>query len=432
MLIYAASISPRLQYIADFIGQELDASSPELTTDKDKFISYKGVRINYSYESIPGVFRISPKNLLFETGIREQAIEIFATNHYKAFFKTEGDFPFDIFSTCFYLLSRYEEYLPHTKDIFGRYAHENSLAYRENFLQVPLVNTWLRHFKEILISVYSDAKFTTRPFRYLPTYDIDEAFSFRYKNWKRIIGGSFNDVLNGRFKRLKHRVEVLLGIKEDPFYSFGWMNELHRQFRIQPLYFFLVADKISKYDRNVHPGNKALQLLIRAQSENYQLGVHPSWQSNEKPGLIKKEISTIEKITKRKILNSRQHFVKFTLPATFRLLIDAGIQQDFSMGYGSINGFRASVASSFYWYDLEKEQATGLKLYPFCYMEANSFYEQHHSPELALEEMLHYYHVIKEVNGILVTIWHNTFLGTDNKFRGWKEVYSKFYSIAAV
>jgi hypothetical protein len=53
------------------------------------------------------------------------------------------------------------------------------------------------------------------------------------------------------------------------------------------------------------------------------------------------------------------------LPETFRHLLDTGIQEDFSMGYGSINGFRASVASPFYWYDLEKEQTTYLLLYPF-------------------------------------------------------------------
>jgi len=100
--------------------------------------------------------------------------------------------------------------------------------------------------------------------------------------------------------------------------------------------------------------------------------------------------------------------------------------EDFSMGYGSINGFRASVAYPFYWYDLEKEETTGLLLYPFCYMEANSFYEQKYSPQKALEEMKWYYNEVKRVNGTLITIWHNTFLGTDERFVGWKDVYAEF------
>lgn len=96
------------------------------------------------------------------------------------------------------------------------------------------------------------------------------------------------------------------------------------------------------------------------------------------------------------------------------------------MGYGSINGFRASVASSFYWYDLAAETTTSLKLHPFCYMDANSFYEQNQTPEKAFGEMLHYFNIIKSVNGSMITIWHNTFLGTHRRFAGWQEVYKKF------
>jgi hypothetical protein len=128
------------------------------------------------------------------------------------------------------------------------------------------------------------------------------------------------------------------------------------------------------------------------------------------------------------VTSSRQHFIRFTLPETFRQLIDAGIKEDFSMGYGSINGFRASVASPFYWYDLEKEQTTHLLLHPFCYMEANSFYEQKQNPEQALQEMLQYYSEVKKAKGTLITIWHNTFLGTDEKFKGWREVYKIFFN----
>jgi hypothetical protein len=107
-------------------------------------------------------------------------------------------------------------------------------------------------------------------------------------------------------------------------------------------------------------------------------------------------------------------------------LIAAGITDDHSMGYGSINGFRASVASSFFWYDLEKEQQTGLLLHPFCFMEANSFFEQKYLPQRAYEEMMHYYNAVKAVNGTLITIWHNNFLGTYPMFRGWRDVYEEF------
>jgi hypothetical protein len=59
-------------------------------------------------------------------------------------------------------------------------------------------------------------------------------------------------------------------------------------------------------------------------------------------------------------------------------------------------------------------------------MDANSFFEQKHTPQQALEEMLHYFSIIKSVNGTMITIWHNTFLGTHKRFAGWREVYEEF------
>jgi hypothetical protein len=114
------------------------------------------------------------------------------------------------------------------------------------------------------------------------------------------------------------------------------------------------------------------------------------------------------------------------LPATYRRLIDCGITRDYSMGYGSVNGFRASVASSFYWFDLEKNESTPLVIFPFCFMDANAFYEQQSTPKIAYDELKHYYNIIKKVNGLFITIWHNNFLGTEPMFTAWKDMYDLF------
>ena len=96
------------------------------------------------------------------------------------------------------------------------------------------------------------------------------------------------------------------------------------------------------------------------------------------------------------------------------------------MGYGTINGFRASVASSFYWYDLEKEEATNLMVFPFCFMDANAYYEQKLEAHQALSELMKFYQSIRKVNGMMCTIWHNSFVGSSPMFKGWKEAYEIF------
>jgi hypothetical protein len=128
----------------------------------------------------------------------------------------------------------------------------------------------------------------------------------------------------------------------------------------------------------------------------------------------------------KKIVHSRQHYIRFTLPATFRRLIETGIEKDFSMGYGSINGFRASVCSPYYWYDLEKESATTLMLYPFCFMDANSLFEQKQTPQQTYNELIQYYERVKGCKGVFIPIWHNFILGTDAAYEGWRNMFEVF------
>jgi hypothetical protein len=201
---------------------------------------------------------------------------------------------------------------------------------------------------------------------------------------------------------------------------------LHQQYSLQPLYFFHVGQKRTLYDKNINTSNKDFRELVSQHAYSYTIGLHPSWHSGDDPQYVQIEKQVLEKLTRQPISIARQHYIRFTLPYTFQQLLANGISNDYSMGYGSINGFRASIASPFYWYDLEKEEQTALLLHPFCFMDANAFYEQKLSPEQALEEAMHYYQVVKRVHGTLITIWHNNILGTDAMYNGWREVYQQF------
>jgi len=436
VIIYAHTLTARLQYIADFIGKEINGNHFfHLTDDVEVYRGSQDLRINYSGEKIMAdELLMMPHRLLFETGIRQQPIDCFEINGYKAFFRGLGDYPFDIFAASFYLLTRYEEYLPHKKDEYGRYAHENSLAYRDNFLHLPLINLWIRDFKRVLQDRFPTLHDEFRNgnqnqrFRFLPTYDIDEAWSFKHKSFCKTAGGVARSFFKGGWQQITERIGVLTGKQKDPYDAYQWMDQLHQRFNLQPRYFFIMADKNSRYDKNILPGKKAMGELIRQLTTKYSVGLHPSWQSGDDVSLIRKEKEMLEKITGEKILSSRQHYIRLTLPETFRFLIEAGIENDYSMGYGSINGFRASVTSAFFWYDLEKEITTQLRLFPFCFMDANSFYEQKISAQEAYEEMNRYSEIIKTVNGTMISIWHNSFLGNSPIYRGWKEAYEKFIS----
>jgi hypothetical protein len=419
-LLYSHINSPRLQYVANLIFKELLGTKISIVTDAVYFNNYDGVKINYSNESFDGVFSVQPHALLFENSIQQQPIECFELNGTTAFFKTDkGDHPFDIFAATFYLISRYEEYLPYEKDAYGRYSHTNSLAFKQNFLSLPLVNIWVNELAETLKYKFPLFSFQFPAFSFQPTYDIDMAFSYKHKGVIRNAGG---------FLRSPswERIAVLLGAKKDPFDSYEWMDKLHEENKLQPVYFFLVAAKNGKYDKNILLHKNIMHRLTKRYAEKYSTGLHPSWQSGDDPALLQKEKEHLEIMSGITITRSRQHYIRFELPGTYERLLAAGITADYSMGYGTINGFRASVASPFYWYNLQKDEQTLLRIYPFCFMDANSFYEERLSAEAAYEELMHYYTICKKVNGTLITIWHNNFLGSSATFEGWRAIYERF------
>jgi hypothetical protein len=423
----------------EFVSKEFfgESGNIAITTDKEAFIAAAGPKINYSAEILTGCFTLRPAippglsatapiPLLFESGIHAIEIECFLSKDQKAFFPTAGDFPFDLLAATFYLLSRYEEYLPHPKDQYGRFPYTHSLAWREGFLDQPLVNTWLQEFKSALSRHYPGLIFRYPTFKFVPTYDIDTAYSYLYKGWRRNMGGALKAVLTGRWTQVEERIAVLRRRKKDPFDVYEWLDSLHLYCRVRPYYFFLAAARQNGVDRNTPISGAGLQDLIRYHSLGSRLGIHPSWQSGDHENLLKEELEWMEYVSGQKIIRSRQHYIRFTLPVTYRHLLQQGIEQDFSMGYGSINGFRASVASSFFWYDLEKEEKTALRIFPFCFMDANSFYEQQHSAADAMSELMQQYRQIRKVNGLMVTIWHNSILGRGPEFTGWREAYETF------
>jgi hypothetical protein len=427
MLFYNDYSYPRLNYMLDLIGREIFNEPFTLVSDVDRFKAFSGPKLNYSAGIISdNEFFIRPHGLLSETGIQEQQINVFNFNARPAFFQTDGDYAFDIFSAAFYLISRYEEYLSFEPDTYGRFPHQASLAFKENFLDAPLINYWLEDFKNALRLKFPELIFRNKDFKFIPSYDIDIAYSYKYKGLKRNLGGFCKSLLQGQWAYLLDRWDVLFNKKKDPFDSYEWLDSLHLYCRTRAYYFFLLSKNPVGFDRNISPEKLEMRSLIAYHAGGYTVGIHPSWQSGDEEAVLMEEVDELAAITGVSVKYSRQHYIRMYFPLTYRRLIDVGIDKDFSMGYGSANGFRASIASSFYWYDLKAEKKTSLMIFPFCFMDSNAFYEDSLRPQAAFSELMNYYRKIKEVNGLMVTIWHNNFFGTDPLFAGWKEVYEVF------
>ena len=438
IFIYTPKVNTRISYVFDLIfNQFLGIPKVSLTSDRYTFSNMSDVaKINYSRSFLSDIPYFFPASLLLETGIRtlnpvfkKHDALMAAFFHVPAPNNQHSCFPFDPFALAFYLVSRYEEYLDFPADKFGRFSASNSVAYKNGFLQQPLVNLWALKIKTLLEKKYPNLQFNCPQYQYTPSYDIDHAYAFLQKGWLRQSAAFGKNVIKLDLETLSLQLKTWLRIQKDPYDCFHYLESLDNKYQLKPIYFWLLGD-YGTYDKNIHYNNKHFRQLIQKNAQKHPLGIHPSFGSNRAQNIVAKEIHRLEKITSEGIKKSRQHFLILELPKTYDRLVNLGIQEDYSMGYAQQLGFRASIAHSFYWYNLKTEQKTSLQIFPFQLMDVtfNTYLKQ--SPEEVLEQAAHIIQHTKEVGGHLISIWHNSSLCEAWQWKRWRDAYEAIIEAA--
>ncbi len=427
IVVYSPVSSNRLTYVLDWLFKErlqlpyrISHNINDLGTAS---IIYDPI---FNLPAVNGIF-MPASGLLSETDIKQFTPDTGEWNGMPTLFATRAPgytISFDLFSAIFYLLSRYEEYYSYVPDKHGRYPAAESILFQQGWLAEPIVDEWVTAFGKLITSKLGIVV-TATPYCYLPTYDIDIAYSHAYKGIARIAGAYLRALLKGDVHQINERTQVLKKKKTDPYDSFAWLRQLHYDCNYRPVYFILSALKTSAFDRNIHPLHPAMVRVIKQMDKDGDSGIHPSYFATDK-AVFEKEKSTLEDITGHKVVLSRQHYIKLKIPATYRLLTQCGIAADYSMGYGAHLGFRAGTGSSFLWYDIENEQVSHLRVHPFCFMDTTAHFELGLPTEQAFEALKGMGEQLKENNSTLITIFHNFSLGTAREWHGWPEAYKKF------
>ena len=204
---------------------------------------------------------------------------------------------------------------------------------------------------------------------------------------------------------------------------------LKKEYAVTTIFFFSIGD-YTTFDTNVSASKTKYQLLIKEMQDYARVGLHPSYFTNQNPVLLKKEKERLESITNTPVRKSRQHYLRFSLPETYQNLIDLEIEEEYSMGYASNVGFRASTCTPFYFYDLDFEIQTPLKVYPFALMDTTLNDYMKLTPKQSLGRIRDLRNEVKAVNGTFITLFHNESLSDYLRWKGWKRLYESMLKIA--
>jgi len=424
--IYSEIKSPRLTYVCDFVFKKVMAQRYKLYDSYIDFENSSDQKINYSSKNLKGI-QITPNGLLEEKGLNQWKISNGEWRKLPIFFtNSSSQIPFDVFSAVFYLISRYEEYLPSERDSHDRYKAMNSILYKLGILHKPIVDLWCQQLHLELFGTTA----LSRTYSYLSTIDVDNAYAYKFKSFWVKAGGTIRSVLRRDKQDLRLRIGCYFRKQEDPYDNYDVIDQVHKSVKAGGIYFFLLSDKNEK-DRNLSYTNKHYRSLISALQRENQVGIHPGYRTSTDPERTHTEKVRLEDIIGKEVLKSRQHFLKFKFPETARNLVQCGVEEDYSMGYAEELGFRAGTCTPFRFFDLQKNESSSLEFHSSPIMDATLNRYLSLSPDEAISRAKSLITEVESLGGEMVTIWHNETLSEINEWKGWTRVFKEIVSHAA-
>jgi len=418
--IYAEIESPRLNYALKALFSPVNVSF-FIVKDKSQFDAFKGAKLIYSETSWDNHLHVS-RSAFFE----DDSIEKLDCFDFPFEVPDNGafHFNFDVFAASFILLSRYEEEVISTRDSFGRFESQNSLLSKRNWLERPMVDEWRL---ALLIAIQERFPF----FDYSPTshqvqltVDVDSAYAYLHKGLYRTAGGFAKDLVKLQFGNLFRRTLVLLRLREDDYNTYDYIEGLQQKSGFDLTYFFLLAN-FGAYDKNVPYSSKALQALIQSLSKNVRVGIHPGVASHSSLSILKEEIRRLQFIIEKKVSHARMHYLKMNGAETYRNLLQCEIENDYTMGFADVIGFKSGTALSHYWYDFKQEKETTLLLHPFVAMDATLNRYMKLSAQEAIDKLKALKHTCSRLQVPFCLLWHNESFSECNEWKGWKEVVAE-------
>jgi len=420
LLVYSHKITSRLSYSFKLIFKRILRMEVFFTSDIEEFTQHTGAKISYTKNPISDeiFFRSSP--LLFEQGIRDLEFKVHDWKGVPAFF-TVGEMsavPYDIFAAAFFLSTRYEEYYPQVHDQYDRYDATNSVAFQNGFLEIPVIDIWSYRIFKLLKDRFPHCNFPEKNFTKISTINVNDAYAFKHKGFFRNFGGWISDLYHFDYEAVSKRFLVIFKLRKDPYDNDDTIIKLGKDHKVKTMFFFLFSE-YNTYDRNIPFANLGYRKLIKSVIDYVPFGQLFSYFTMKNTPKMIKEKNRFENIVIRPVTKSRQHFNRFELPKTYQTLIDNDIREEYTMGYHTHSGFRAGTCSPFYFFDLEYEIQTPLKIFSFCC--TDELLKETMTVEEANQKMESLFKQVKLVNGTFITTFHNAILSEAK----WMELYEK-------
>ncbi len=342
---------------------------------------------------------------------------------------------FDLLSCAFYFLSSWDERVKNRKDSLGRFPDEENLLVKLGVASFPVVNFYFYILKFLIERkglIISERKWKGKDFAVCLTHDVDVL-----KKWSAF--GIYNEVMNkfimGRedIQERRERFAKFLYLFSKGFdpYREGMKKilEFEKSLGIKST-FFLKSGGKSRYDARYKWDKFMNDFVNELINSNFEIGLHPSFDSFDKVELMEEEKMRLENFTGLKIQGVRQHYLRYDFGKTPLIHSELGFRYDSTLGFNLRYGFRCGYMFPYKIYDVWNNVELGIYEIPIVFMDSVYQYGRS-SAEVGdiLSEILKLVKVAKCFGGVITVLFHNS-VYDEFDFKGWDFIYEEFVKFA--
>lgn len=423
LLIFTKQITPRISYVFKHICTRILGIKIDFTTEIDAFLAHKGPKASYGKQPLGNELFFQSHGLLTQQGIESVEINVREWEATKCFFAVsdKSAIPFDIFAAAFYLLSRYEEYLPHVKDHLGRFSAQESLGFKYNFLESPVIDIWAYTLKSLLEQKFPNILFPKKQTTVHSLINAQVAYAFLNKGIFRSLIGFVSDLFRLKLKQFILRFRVVVGLQKDPYNTYKWILDVTKKSSMKLTVFFLLGEAVA-FHETIHTQKQKFKMLIKYVADYKEVGLLVSLRALTNPDFLKSEKTTLEQIINRTVQSSQNSNLLLSLPEIYRNLLALEIKKDYTMVYENQPGFRAGTCTAFLFYDLDFEITTPLKIQPIA-CTTQGFLKL--SPKDTALKITQMFGKVQHVNGTFSVLFSNKDFSADPNNKLWRSLFSE-------
>jgi len=305
------------------------------------------------------------------------------------------------------LFTKKEEYNSGKYDKHGRFLYEYSQY--KNAVQPSVSESLLEKGFKV---DYPDGK----KFAIILSHDIDDV----YVPLIHILASIANYPKNRESKQISKLINGRWDKKVSPYLNFKEIIDLERRYNSKSSFYFLAASRDPiRFRYNVECLSEELCNIV---DQGWEVGLHVGYYSTYDPTSISNEKEKIEKLIGKRIIGTRNHFLRFNVPETWKNLSKLDILYDTSFGYADMIGFRNGICHPFKPYDLIENREINILEVPLNIMDGTLFDKMKLDIDRARDYVKSLIDTVEKNNGTLTILWHNTTF-SNPYLKDWGKLY---------